>query len=345
MDYIDLRSDTVTQQTQAMREAILNATLGDDGYGEDPTVKRLEEMAAAICGKESALLVTSGAQGNQAAVLSWVGKGEEIICEANAHIYNNETGAIAALAGAQVRPVVGTHGVMTDQHIIDAIRPGKMNIPRTALICVENTHNFAGGTFYTPAQMADIRRVADWHGIPVHLDGARIFNAAVAQNISVAELTKEVDSVQFCLSKGLAAPVGSLLVGSHDFISRARRFRRMLGGGMRQAGIIAAAGIVALETMVDRLAEDHFHARRLAEKIAAGPLVVDLATIQTNIVIFGTDRLTIDAFTFSQRLLEKGVKVSAINRHQVRAVTHYGISYDDIERAADYINQVSQESA
>lgn len=331
MDYIDLRSDTVTQPTQAMREAMFNAKLGDDGYGEDPTVNRLEEMAADICGKEAALLVTGGTQGNQIAILNWVGKGNEVICESSAHIYNSETGAMAALAGAQVRAIPGKQGILDADDIEAAIRNGAIHIPRTGLITVENTHNFAGGTCYSAEQMAAIRTVSERHGIPIHLDGARIFNASVAQKTSVADLVKDADSVQFCLSKGLSAPVGSLLVGSRDFIERGRRYRRMLGGGMRQAGIIAAAGIVALETMVDRLEEDHLHARLLAESIANTRLGIDLATVQTNIVIFDTRQLSINAPTLADMLLQKRIKVSAINKHQVRMVTHYGITRKDIE--------------
>lgn len=340
MNEIDSRSDTVTQPTPAMRDAIFNAKVGDDGYDEDPTVKQLEEMAAQICGKDAALLVTSGAQGNQVALLSWVGKGDEVICEANAHIYNNETGAMAALTGAQVRAINGDRGIIHADHIEAAIRNGKMNIPRTGLISIENTHNFAGGTCYSVADMAAIRQVADKHGIPVHLDGARIFNAAIAQKNSVAELAKDVDSMQFCLSKGLCAPIGSLLVGSHDFIALAKRYRRMLGGGMRQAGIIAAAGIVALETMVERLDEDHCHAKLLANKIATTQLGIDLATVQTNIVIFDTAQLSINAPKFVDLLKQQGIKASAINNSQVRMVTHYGISRSDIDKTIEIIDRV-----
>lgn len=340
MHYIDLRSDTVTQPTPLMRDAIFNAVVGDDGYGEDPTVNRLEEMAAEMFGKEAGLLITSGAQGNQVALLSWVGKGDEVICEANAHIYNSETGAMAALAGAQVRPIKTETGILQPDDIHAVIRSGKMNLPRTGLISVENTHNFAGGTCYSPHDMAKIKHVADQHGIPIHLDGARIFNAAVAQNLNVAELAKDVDSVQFCLSKGLAAPVGSLLVGSHAFIEKARRYRRMLGGGMRQAGIIAAAGIVALETMIDRLADDHQNAKMLANAIAKTDLTINLATVQTNIVIFETGNISIDAPTFANKLLEHGIQCIAINTSQVRMVTHYGIEEDDIETTICAINAI-----
>lgn len=340
MKDIDLRSDTVTQPTQAMREAIFNARLGDNGYGEDPTVNALEEMAAAVCGKEAALLVTSGTQGNQIATLCWVGKGDEVICEANAHIYNSETGAIAALAGAQVRAISGRRGVISADDVEAAIRNEKMNVAKTGLISIENTHNFAGGTCYSVFQTAEIRRVAERYGIPLHIDGARIFNAAVAQKTSVAELVKDADSVQFCLSKGLAAPVGSLLVGSHQFIAKAKRYRRMLGGGMRQAGIIAAAGIVALETMVERLEEDHRHAKLLTEKLAALGFGIDLDTVQTNIVIFDAANFNVSTAELVAQLSNRGIKVFAINAKQIRMVTHYGIDKADIDATCAALEQI-----
>lgn len=311
MECIDLRSDTVTKPTPEMRLAMFNAEVGDDGYGEDPTVRKLEELAAEMTGKEEAAFVPSGTMGNQAALMAHTRKCDTVICEASAHIIGSEGGAMAGISGAQPLPLIGVHGRLSPEQIEDAIKTDrKRNVSRTALIALENTHNKAGGTYYTPVQMAAIKKVAAKHAVPVHMDGARIFNAAVAQSIPVSALTQYADSVQFCLSKGLGAPVGSLLVGSKEFIFQARRARSVLGGAMRQAGILAAAGIVALTTMVERLAEDHVHARMLAEAIADTNLKIDLASVQTNIVIFDVAPLGMKAAEFIQELRTHSIRAN-----------------------------------
>lgn len=331
MEVIDLRSDTVTKPTAEMRKAMFEAEVGDDGYGEDPTAHELEKLAAQMTGKEAGLFVTSGTQGNQIAAMVHAKKCDEIICEFNAHMFLSETGGMAALSGAQPHPLVGIQGKLTPEIIEPAIRTTKMNVPHTALISIENTHNQAGGTYYTPAELAAIKALAVKHSLPVHMDGARIFNAAAAQKLKVADLAQYADSMQFCLSKGLCAPVGSMLVGTSTFIQQARRYRRLLGGGMRQAGIIAAAGIVALKTMVERLPEDHLHARILGEAVANTKLLVDLATVQTNIVMVDVSPLGVTAAQFIEQLREHQIRVSEFGKYKIRMVTHHGVSRDDIE--------------
>lgn len=336
---IDLRSDTVTLPTPAMREAMARAEVGDDVLGEDPTVRRLEEMAAERTGKEAALFCASGTMSNLVALLTHTtGRGEEVIVGSEAHILHHESGAASALAGLLVRTVANNEtGGMDPTEVAAAIRRGP-GLPRTALLCLENTHNRCSGGVLTPAQTAALARVAHAQGVAVHLDGARIFNAAVALGCDVRELTAEVDSVCFCVSKGLSAPVGSLLCGPAEFIQRARLFRRMVGGGMRQAGIIAAAGIVALETMVDRLAEDHENARELAFGLAhIEGFSLNPELVQTNIVIATTAE---PAATVQQRLREVGVLVSLMGPHRVRFVTHYGITLSDVREALTRIRGV-----
>jgi len=343
MRIVDLRSDTVTMPTPAMRQAMFQAEVGDDVYREDPTVTALEELGAATMGKEAGLYVTSGTMGNQVAAMAHTKKGDEIICESEAHIYYYEVAALACLAGAQVRAVAGERGIMDAAAIRAAIRPRDVHQPDTGLICLENTHNRAGGTCYSREGLAAIRRLADEYGIPVHMDGARIFNAAVATGVAAGEIARHADSVQFCLSKGLAAPVGSLLVGSRAFIEKARRFRKMLGGGMRQAGVIAAAGVVALQTMVDRLAEDHANARLLGESLANLGYAIDLATVQTNIVAFATDGLKIDAPTLVARLKDEGVRAGAPAARRIRMVTHFGIERADIDYVVGVLAKLKKE--
>ena len=342
MEIIDLRSDTVTKPTAEMRMAIFNAEVGDDGYGEDPTVQELEILAARMSGKEAGLFVTSGTQGNQIAVMVHTQKCDEVICEATAHIFGSETGGISALAGAQPYPVAGILGKLTPVLIEPAIRRKKMNFPRTSLITVENTHNHAGGTYYTINEMAAIRNLADQHSLAIHVDGARIMNAAVAQNVSLAELVQHADSLQMCLSKGLCAPVGSVLVGTHDFIQKARRYRRLLGGGMRQAGILAAAGIVALKTMVNRLAEDHFHARILGENLANTRLIIDLDHIQTNIVMLDVSPLNVTAAEFIEKLKAHNIRASEFGKYKVRMVTHHDVSKENIEYVIKIVTKLAQ---
>lgn len=337
---IDLRSDTVTKPTREMREAMYNAEVGDDGYGEDPSVNALEELAAELAGKEAALFVTSGTLGNQVAVCVHAGRCDEVICDANAHIFSSEGGGISAHSGAQARPLITEFGKLKPEQIEDAIRPKKLNSPRTALIAVENTCNHAGGTFYTVSDLTEIKMIAEKYSLPIHMDGARIFNAAAAQNVDAKVLCEYADSVQFCLSKGLCAPVGSILAGSKEFIQKARRHRRIMGGGMRQAGIIAAAGIVALKTMINRLQEDHEHAYMLATAIASTRLKIDLNTVQTNIVMCDTSPLGITAAEFVTRLASRGIRASEFGKYKVRMVTHHDVTKDDIFRASKSITEL-----
>ena len=342
MRTVDLRMDTVTLPTPRMRQAMSEAPLGDDVFGEDPTVNRLEAMAAERLGKEAALLVPSGTMANLVAILTHCGRGDEAILGDQCHTFRYEAGGIAALGGVHPYPVTNQpDGTMKQDEIAAAIRPDDVHFPRTRLICLENTHNRCRGAVLTPEYIASVAALAAWNGLALHIDGARIFNAAIALGCDVRRLTQHADSVAFCLSKGLAAPVGSLICGSKDFIAQARRTRKALGGGMRQCGIIAAGGIVALEEMVDRLADDHANARRLAEGIAqVEGLSVDLASVVTNMVYFNltTDRLMPDEFV--ERLYRKGVKCLALGAAGFRMVTHYGIEAADIDRALEVIREV-----
>jgi threonine aldolase len=335
MQVIDLRSDTVTLPTPAMREAMASAEVGDDVLGEDPTINRLEATAAARVGKEAALFVASGTMGNLVALLTHCGRGDEIIAGDRAHLFLFEAGGASALGSIHSRQVPNRpDGTLDLAQVEAAIRPDNDHYPRSRLICLENTHNRCGGACLTPDYMRQARVLADRYGLRMHLDGARIFNAAVALGLDVRELTRPADSVSFCLSKGLSAPVGSLLCGPADFIKQARRIRKVVGGGMRQAGVIAAAGIVALEQMVDRLADDHGHARRLAEGLADIPGIhLDPSRVQTNIVIFALQDGGLNADAFCRRLADQGVKMSPIEGRQIRAVTHYGIEAEHIEQA------------
>jgi threonine aldolase len=346
---IDLRSDTVTLPSPAMREAMYRAELGDDVMGEDPTVNHLEALAAEMTGKEAALLVVSGTMGNLVALLSHCRRGDEAILGDQSHIFHFEAGGASALGGVVFHPVpTGRFGELDLNALTNAIRPAATNVHYAppGVICLESTHNRCGGTILQPAYLRSVREIADAAGLPVHLDGSRIVNAAVALDCYVCELARYADSVQFCLSKGLAAPVGSLVCGSTDFIARARRARKMVGGGMRQAGIIAAAGIVALNEMVERLAEDHQTARRLAEGLAELPgMRLDLETVQTNIVIFGPERRPPEGSSFAQVLAGEGVKIGDIGGGRFRAVTHYGISQADIHEALPIMQRTWREMA
>jgi threonine aldolase len=335
MKIIDLRSDTVTLPSDEMRAAICRAELGDDVFGEDPTVNRLEAIAAERVGKEAAMLVPTGTMGNLASILTHCGRGDEVILGDCCHTFIYEAGGISALGGIHPRPVPNQpDGTLRLEDIEGAIRPDNVHFPRTRLICLENTHNRCGGAALTPAYTDRVVALARSHDLAVHLDGARIFNAAVALGVDVRELTRPVDSLSFCLSKGLAAPVGSVICGSKDFIRKAWRARKILGGGMRQAGIIAAAGIVALDRMTDRLREDHDNASRLAQGIAQiEGLSVDLARVQTNIVYFDIARAGLDADELVSRLAGQGVKVLSVSSTRLRAVTHYGITAADIEQS------------
>ncbi len=339
MRVVDLRSDTVTRPTEEMRRAMARAEVGDDVYGEDPTVNALEELAASMIGKEAAVFVPSGTMGNQAAVLTHTARGDEIIVEADAHIYWYEAGGPALLASVQVRPLAGRRGVLSPEAVRAAVRPPDVHFPRTSLLCLENTHNRAGGAVWPPAELEAVTAAAHEAGLAVHLDGARIFNAAVASGVAAARLAAGADSVMFCLSKGLAAPVGSILAGARDWIERARKARKVLGGGMRQAGVIAAAGIVALRTMVDRLAEDHANARRLAEGLAeVKGLEVDPRQVDTNMVMVGVRD---SAAEFCRQLAERGVMAGAMDARRVRLVTHKDVSGDDVDYALRVIAAVA----
>ena len=338
---IDLRSDTVTVPTDEMRRAMAAAEVGDDVYGEDPTVNRLEELAAAKVGKEAALFVPSGTMGNQVAVMTHTQRGDEVILEAEAHIFYYEVGGLAVLAGVQARTIPGHRGAMDPAAVEAAIRGDNIHYPRTALVCLENTHNRAGGTVLPQDNIDQVCAVAHRHGVAVHMDGARLFNAAIASGVPAARIVRDVDSVQFCLSKGLGAPVGSLIAGSRDYIARARKNRKLLGGGMRQAGVLAAAGIVALTKMVDRLAEDHANAKLLAEGVNNIPgLRVDMETVQTNIVTVFIDRPDLSGEQLAARLSEAGVKCGASGPDRIRLVAHKDVTRDDMLAALTIIDKV-----
>ncbi len=334
---IDLRSDTVTQPTPAMRQAMAAAEVGDDVYGEDPTVNRLEQEAAAIFGREAAIFVPTGTMGNQIAIRLHTEHGQEVICEARSHILDWEMAMTSAFSGCQARTVAGERGILTWSQIKPAIGAKIYYRAQTGLVCIENTHNMAGGTVTPLPILEEIWAGAREASLPVHLDGARVFNAATALGIGVAELTRGFDTVMFCLSKGLGAPVGSMLVGSREAIDRARIFRKALGGGMRQAGVLAAAGLIALKEMPARLGDDHATARLLAKAIAAEPNAeIDLDAVQTNIVIF-TLRNNGDAAAFCAALKQKSVLASAIGPHSVRFVTHYDVDQAACKEAASII--------
>ncbi|OGO05163.1 MAG: threonine aldolase [Chloroflexi bacterium RBG_13_56_8] len=345
MKAIDLRSDTVTLPTPAMRKAMCDAELGDDVYGEDPTVNRLEEMTAERLGKEAALLVVSGTMGNLVSLLTHCGRGSEVIVGNKAHTFLYEQGGISALGSVHVHAIPNLpNGMLDPADVENAIRGDNVHFPRSRVICLENTHNRCGGAVLSPGQMAIIKEIANRHGLALHLDGARIFNAAVALGIDVKEIAALADSVQFCFSKGLAAPVGSAICGSREFIQEARRNRKVVGGGMRQAGVIAAAAIVALEQMVDRLAEDHENARILAQGLAEiEGIEIDLASVQSNIVIFSLADLNVEAARVVEALWSEGVKMGAIDKTRIRAVTHYGIEREDITSALTAFRKVMGE--
>jgi threonine aldolase len=329
---IDLRSDTVTKPTPEMRRAMADAEVGDDVYGEDPTVNRLEQQAAEIFGREAAIFTPTGSMANQIAIKIHTQPGQEIICEERAHIYNWEMATLSSFSGCVVRPVRSDDGVLRWEQIKPYIAPKIYYRAPTGLIVLENTHNMAGGTV-TSAEVANqVCKEAKAAGLPVHLDGARVFNAAAALGTGVQELTRGFDSVMFCLSKGLCAPVGSLLVGNRTFIDKARIYRKALGGGMRQAGILAAAGLIALEEMPKRLAEDHANARLLAEGLSRlSQVKIDLHKVQSNIVIF--DLLGPEAMELVKFLAEHNVLASAISPSQIRFVTHRDVSRTQCETA------------
>ena len=341
----DLRSDTVTRPTPAMRRAMAEAEVGDDVYLEDPTVNALEARAAEIFGKDAALFVPSGCMGNLIAIKVWTHHGDEVICEERSHVNLYELASMSAIAGCMPRIAHGEDGILTWSQIEAVIRPKIYYDSQTALVCLENTHNMAGGTLYTAAQISDICKRAHAVGLKVHLDGARVFNAAVALGSSVAEIARDVDSVMFCLSKGLGAPVGSMVAGSHEFVEKARIYRKMFGGGMRQVGVLAAAGRIALEESPKRLAVDHQNAQRLAEGIAKIPsLRIDPKTVKTNIVIFDCKGTGMDAVQLCDALKAHGIWALDTATNSVRFVTHCDVDSRGIERALEVLQTVVAKS-
>ena len=337
---IDLRSDTVTRPTAKMRAAMASAEVGDDVYVEDPTINRLEARAAEIFGREAALFVPTGSMGNQIAIKLHTQPGQEVVCESRAHVLDWEMGMAAVFSGCTLRTVAAPRGILTWELVRAAVFQGVHFHASTGLICIENTHNMAGGTVMPVETARAICEGAHALGLPVHLDGARVFNAAMALVVSVEELTSGFDTVMFCLSKGLGAPVGSMLVGSKAQMGRARDIRKMLGGGMRQAGLLAAAGLIALEEMPARLGEDHANARLLAEAVAQSSAVeIDMGTVQTNIVIFRLNKGE-GAEAFCAALKQRDVLASGIGPRAVRFVTHLDVSREDCERAARVVREV-----
>jgi threonine aldolase len=339
---LDFRSDTITQPTPEMREAMRSAEVGDDVFGEDPSINALEAHAARLFGKEAAVFVASGTQGNLLAQLSLTRPGEEVIAEVSSHIANSEVGGAARLGGLTLRPVVGNRGKISPEQVASTVRPDNVHYARTTLLTIENTHNSSGGTVYTVDEIASLADAAHQRGLKVHIDGARIFNAAVALGVEPRKLAEHAETLTFCLSKGLSAPVGSVLVGSAEVIGEARRYRKMVGGGMRQAGVLAAAGLIALQSGVERLAEDHRRARRLAEGLAQHPgIALDLSTVQSNIVRFDVAGLDLTTAQFADRLGQSGVRASGgAGPSGVRMVAHRHIDDASIYEALTAVAQV-----
>ena len=338
---IDLRSDTVTKPVPAMRDVMAGAVVGDDVFGEDPSVNRLQEKVAGLLGKEAGLYVPSGTMANQLAIKTHTQPGDELILEAGAHIFHYEAGAPGFLSGVQLRSAAGDLGVITAEQVEPLIRPKNVHSPQTRLIWIENTHNRAGGTIFPIDEIRNIRALADRHGLNMHLDGARLWNAHVATGIPLSEYAACFDSVSVCFSKGLGAPVGSMITGTADFIRRAHRNRKIFGGGMRQAGIIAAGALYAVEHHIQRLAEDHANAKLLAEALnACSGVSVDMASVQTNIVFFdvsGTGKTGLEV----QRLLETyGILVIALDPARIRAVTHLDVSKTDVSEAISVFKNI-----
>jgi threonine aldolase len=336
---VDLRSDTLTMPSPGMREAMAAAELGDDVWGEDPTINRLQEVAAQRLGKEAALFVSSGTMGNLLGLLVSARSGQEIIADAGSHAFLSETGGAAALGGIQIMPVRTEAGIMTPEQVAEAVRVEDVHHPRTAAVTFEDTHNYHGGIAWPLADLRAAATEAHRQGLSVHLDGARLFNAAVATRTDPREIAACADTVTFCLSKGLGAPAGSVLLGPAEKIAEARRWRKMLGGGMREIGMLGAAGLYALDNMVDRLAEDHTNARTLAEGLAEmDGIRIDLARVQTNLVIFELERMAPDDFV--AECDRRGVKGAMVSRRQVRLVTHYGIEAAHIQETLSVISEV-----
>jgi len=337
---IDLRSDTVTKPSPKMRKAMFYAEVGDDVYSEDPTVNKLQERVAELLGKEDALFVPSGTMSNEVAIKTHTSPGQEVICEENCHIFNYEAGGPAFNSLVQLRTLKGKYGVLNIDDVRRAIRPDNIHLPQTALITLENTHNRAGGTIYPIENIKEIYSLVFPKGIPMHLDGARLLNAVVATGISAKEYSKYFDSVSLCFSKGLGAPVGSVLAGSKEFISKARKYRKVFGGGMRQVGVLAAACIYALDNNVERLTEDHKNARRLAEGLRGLPgIFIDMAQVQTNMVMIHVRHPKFTPESLSKAILEQGLAALAIDSERIRAVTHLDVSSEQIEEAISIFQQ------
>jgi len=339
---VDLRSDTFTKPTPKMRDVMAQAEVGDDVFGEDPTVNELQEAVADLLGKEAGLFAASGTMGNQVAINALTQPGQEVILDSNAHVFYYEAGAPALLSGVQLRTVNGKNGILTKEQIEGAIRAENVHFPPTSLICLENTHNRAGGTIFPIEEMRRIRKLADEHNIQMHLDGARLWNASVATGVSLREYGKYFDSISVCFSKGLGAPVGSCVVGDRDFITRAHRYRKIYGGGMRQAGILAAGALYAVRNHIPKLKEDHDNAKLLAEGVASLPgFTVDMKSVQTNIVMIDMEEDTKrTANQVAEELKEKSVLVLAIGPYRIRAVTHLDVSRDDILKAIDIFKTI-----
>jgi threonine aldolase len=341
MNYIDLRSDTVTKPSPAMRKAMANAEVGDDVFGEDPTVNALQKKCAEISGKEAALYVPSGCMANQLAIKSQTNPGDEVLLEFESHILNYETSAPSFISGVQVFPIEGTNGVIEVEQVKKHIRPKAYYFPKTALICLENTHNRAGGTIYPIGEIKKIRELALNEGIKMHLDGARIFNASIETGISVREYAGFFETISFCFSKGLGAPVGSILCGDTETISKAHKYRKIIGGGMRQAGVIAAAAMYALENNVSRLKEDHNKARLFAEEISTlKEISIDLSTVHTNIIIFRVKKDDDGINRFKTDLASKGVLISDGSYGSLRAVFHLDVSMEQVKEAVRVIKSL-----
>ncbi|MBX9973928.1 low-specificity L-threonine aldolase [Cytobacillus firmus] len=341
---IDLRSDTVTKPTEEMRKAAYESEVGDDVYGEDPSINKLEETAAEVLGKEAALFVTSGTQGNQIAILTHCRPGNEIILEAESHIFYYESGASSAFAGVQTRTLNGIRGAMNPSDVESAIRGEDQHYPETGLICLENTHNRAGGAVIPIDNMKEIYSIAKTNNIPVHIDGARLFNAAAALNLPASELAYHCDTVQVCLSKGLGAPVGSILAGSREFISAARKWRKRLGGGLRQAGIIAAPGLVALTNMRERLAEDHENAQYLEHRLGQIKGIEIVNQVDTNIIVADVKNLKMNSSEFVERLKDEGVLSGTFGPSYVRFVTHYDVTKLQLDHAIKAVQKTAEQT-
>lgn len=341
MKIVDLRSDTITKPSSGMRAAMATAEVGDDVFSEDPTVNSLQERIKTLTGKEAALFVSSGTQANQTAINAHTQPGDEIICEYNSHIFNYEAGAPAMLSGAQLHPLHGNLGVIDTDQVVQSIRSKDHHFPRTRLICLENTHNRWGGAIYPLENIAEIRNIADQFGLKMHLDGARLWNASVASGISMAEYSRYFESVSLCFSKGLGAPVGSVVAGNREFIDHVHFYRKAYGGGMRQAGILAAAALYAIDHNVNRLREDHLRTKILAETLGTLPdFDINPDLVQTNIAIFEVKDKTKSAPAYAEELDREGIKMIAFSSKKLRAVTHLDIDDNDIDYVTDKLKKL-----